>query len=130
MFSVFYHMSEFMVNVLFGIAERVFLKKPTFVEEYKITLKNLDRGWILSTVADRRYAEYRGKNIMFRPKFAFLHETSTVKKLPTIVEQRKPEAVYVTWSEVASDDFFKDVEVLFKRVRERQGVAGTTGRGG
>jgi len=40
MYSVFFKMSEIISNVLFGIAERIFLReKERFREEYKITIK-------------------------------------------------------------------------------------------
>ena len=43
MFSVFFHMSEFMTNVIFGILERVMLgEKPAFVEEFRLTFKKED----------------------------------------------------------------------------------------
>ena len=132
MYSVFFKMSEIISNVLFGIAERIFLKeRERFREEYKLTIKPVSQGWLFTQTADKYFAEYRGNKILFRPKFAILTESEFVKKLPTTREKREPEKVYVSWKEVASEEFFKDVEELFKVVgRERKKVAPTTSKGG
>lgn len=130
MYSVFFKMSEIISNVLFGIAERIFLKEgKRFREEYKLTIK-LPQGWLPTQTADKYFAEYRGRNILFRPRFVVLSE-SEMKKLPRIGEKREPERVYVSWKEAASEGFFKDVEELFKVVgKERKSVEGTTSKGG
>jgi len=130
MFSVFFRMSEIITNILFGISERLFIKKKPFVEEYKIRINPLRRGWIFTQTANRYFAEYRGNAIMFRPRLALVHETDTIKRLPFTVEKVEPERVYVSWREVASEQFFKDVEELFKVARgEGKKVAPATGRG-
>ena len=117
MFSVFFRMSEIISKILFGISERLFIKREKpFVEEYKLRINPLERGWMLTQTADRYFAEYRGKAIMFRPRLPVIHETNTIRRLPFTAGKREPEKVYVSWREVASEQFFKDVEELFKRV--------------
>jgi len=132
MYSVFFKMSEIITNVLFGIAERAFLKeKRGFREEYRLTIAPL-QGWALTQTADRYFAEYRGNRLKFRPRFAILTESESLKGLPLVTGKREPERVYVSWKEVASDDFFRDVEELFKMVSRREGkrVAPSTSKGG
>lgn len=133
MYSVFFKMSEIISNILFGVAERIFLKeKERFREEYGLTIKPLSQGWMFTQTADKYFAEYRGSRLMFRPKFAVLTESELLRKLPVVTGRREPERVYVSWREVASDDFFKDVEELFKVVGKKSGkqVAPTTSKGG
>lgn len=123
MFSVFFHMSEFMTNVIFGILERVMLgEKPAFVEEFRLTFAKDDYGWVLSAVGDSAFAEYRGKNILFKPRIPVLHRTETVSEMPFIKEGATHERVFVHWRDVASENFFRDVETLFKRVQQQQKV--------
>lgn len=129
MYSVFFKMSEIFSNILFGIAERVFLKeKQPFKDVVKYTLDGLDVGWIFTQTADKYFAEYRGKRLGFRPKFALLTETQT-KNLTVLRGRTEPERVYVTWREAASEDFFKDVEQLFKLAKGKS-VEPTTSKGG
>ena len=133
MYSVFFKMSEIISNVLFGIAERIFLReKERFREEYRITIKPVSQGWMFTQTADKYFAEYRGNRILFRPRFAILKESELLRNLPVTREKREPERVYVSWREVASDEFFKDVEELFKVVsgRGKKQVAPTTSKGG
>jgi len=120
-YSVFFKMSEIISNVLFGIAERIFLKeKERFREEYRFTIKP-SHGWIFTQTADKYFAEYRGNRILFRPRFAILKESEHLKNLPVTSEMREPERVYISWREVASEEFFKDVEELFKALERGKG---------
>lgn len=122
MFSVFFHMSEFIMNVLFGIVERIAIgKRPTFVGEVHLTIMKPEHGWVVAAVGDQVFAEYRGKNILFRPKFSIMHETDAVKGLYFIRKTPSHEKVYISWKEAASDNFFKDIEALFKRVQKHEG---------
>jgi len=131
MYSVFFKMSEIFTNVLFGIAEKIFLKEKPFKEEIKYTLKPIDSGWIFTQTADKYFVEFRGKRLLFRPKFAIIRETDELRKLPVVRGKTEPERVYVSWKEVASDEFFKDVETLFRMVKgERKKVEPSTSKGG
>jgi len=123
MFSVFFHMSEFMTNVIFGIIERVVVgKKPAFVEEFRITFRHDDYGWVLGAVGDSAFAEYRGRSIIFKPRIPILHQTETIAEMKFQKEGGTHERVFVHWRDVASDNFFKDVEALFKRVQQQKQV--------
>ncbi len=118
MYSVFFKMSEIITNVIFGIVERIFLKeKEMFRVEYKLSIRPTE-GWLFTQTADRYFAEYRGRELLFRPKFPLLRESESLRRLPTVAEKREPERIYVTWREVASEDFFKDVEELTKRIQK------------
>jgi hypothetical protein len=117
-------MSEFITNVLFNIFERLVLgEKPTFVEDVHLTIKMPENGWILGAIGEQVFAEYRGRNILFRPKFSVLHETDTLKDIHFIRQHTDHERVYITWREAASDNFFKDVEYLFRRVQKQESRA-------
>lgn len=129
MYSVFFKMSEIFSNVLFGIAERLFLKEKPFKEEAKYTLR-LDGGWRYKQAADKYFLEFRGRWLNFKPRFAVLQESDSIKTLPKLVGKTEPERVYISWKELASDEFFKDVDVLFRMVGEREKVEPTTSKGG
>lgn len=121
MFSVFFHMSEFMINVIFAILEKVMLgEKPAFVEEYRFTLQKPEHGWVMSAIGDEVFAEYRSKNLFFRPKLSVLHQTEAIKNMRFIREPIPHERIYMHWRETASDTFFKDVEALFKRIQAQE----------
>ena len=126
MYSVFFRMSEIITNILFGLFEKMMLKeKETFKEMSKYSLSLTDKGWIYTQQADRYFVEYRGNKLMFRPRIPVIHETESIKRIPVILGKSEPERIYISWKEAASDEFFKDVEALFKMVKKHQ-VGGTT----
>jgi len=120
MYSVFFKMSEIITNVMFGIAERLFLKgEEGFKVEYRLSLRPTAQGWMFTQTADRYFAEYRGIRHLFRPKFPILVESEMLKRLPVTAERREPEKIYVSWREAASEGFFRDVEELAKLIQKR-----------
>jgi len=120
-------MSEFITNVLLNIVEKIVIgEKPAFVEEIHLTFRKPEHGWVVAAVGDQVFAEYRGKNILFRPRFSILHETDAIRNMHFIRKPTAHERVYIPWREAASDNFFKDIEALFKRAQKQEKVAGAT----
>ena len=116
MYSIFFKMSEIIVNITFALLERIFLKKEEtlFKEQIGITIAPTT-GFAIAQEIDRYFAEYRGKYLKFKPKFPVYTERD-IKKLPLTRGKMEPEALYISWKELASDTFFKDVEVMFKKL--------------
>jgi len=130
-FSVFYHMSEFITNVVFELLSRYVLgERPAFEEKFGLTVQIPEHGWVPSAIGNQVMAEYRAKNFHFMPRFTILHETDTVRGMKFIREQRPHERVYVSWRDVASEDFFKNVESLFRMAQKRSVEGATKKRGG
>ncbi len=121
MWSVFFHMSQFILDVVFSIIERYIGEERAFVEEVKLTFGQPQSGWLFGAISNDAFAEYRSRNFLFRPRVTLMHETEAMKLVTVVTESRPHERVYVSWKEAASDDFFKDVETLFKRVQKVKG---------
>ncbi len=128
MYSVFSQMAVFIVEIAIAIAEKLFLKKEeVFVPEIRLTFETPGYGWVAGAIGDMRFTEYRAKNFLFRPRMSVMFDTETVRSMKFVRELGEHERIYVSWKEAASDEFFKEVQTLFKRMKKEEVAPATKG---